>query len=188
MVLSRRERIILIGTILVVGLLVADKVIYSPVQARLAAMDAERAQLLSEVNEARSLFQRQKKLQPAWQKMLDEGFRNDTEAESRVFRALGEWSAEADLYVTSTKPDRLAGENGLKEMTFVLAGEGTLQAVAHFLWLIETSPLPIKIKQVTLGSGSNDMSLQLRLSVLYLDAEQKPSPENNEPEANHEEI
>lgn len=183
MVLSKRERVILIATVLVVGLSFVDKVIYTPVQARLREMDAERSELLSQVNEARSLFDRQKILQPAWQKMLDEGFRNDTEAESRVFRSLGEWSTETGLYVTSTKPDRLSGENGLKEMTFVLAGEGTLEAVARFLWLVETSPLPVKIKQVTLGSANeagNDMSLQLRLSALYLDTEEKASQEEGE--------
>ncbi len=177
MVLSKRERIILIGTVLVVGLFVADKAIYAPVQAKLGAMDIERAELLREVNEAKSLFEQQRKLRPAWQQMLDEGFRNDTEAESRVFRALGDWSYEADLDVTSTKPDRMTGEKGLKEMIFVLAGEGTLQAVAHFLWLVETSPLPIKIKQVTLGSSDNTMSLQLKLSALYLDPDKDSSQE-----------
>ena len=187
MVLSKRERIILIGAMLTVGLLVGEKVLYNPIETRFAEMNAERAQLFGEVNEAKSLFQRQRKLLPIWRTMMNEEFRNGTKAESQVFRALGDWSAEAGLDVTSTKPNRLAGENGLKEMTFVLAGEGTLQAVAHFLWLVETSPLPIKIKQVTLGSSDNSMSLQLGLSVLHLDADQE-STQENKLEADYEAI
>lgn len=183
MVLSKRERIILIGAILVVGLFVGEKIVYNPLEAKFTEMNAERADLLAELNEANTLFRAKKRLLPAWQQMLDEGFSSDTEAESRIFRALGDWSNEANLYVTSTKPDRMEADEGLKEMVFVLAGEGTLQAVAHFLWLIETSPLPLKIKQVTLGSGSDGMSLQLKLSALCLDPEWEPQESETEVES-----
>jgi hypothetical protein len=182
MVLSKREQVILAATIAVVGFFVAYKVIYTPVQTRLTEMDAQRSQLLSEVNEAKSLFERKRRFEPAWQKILDEGFANDTEAESRVFRELGQWSRQARLDVTSTKPDRISAEKGLKEMTFVIAGEGTPEAMAQFLWLMETSPLPVKVKQMTLSSSSesgNDMSLELRLSALYLDTDQKSSEDRN---------
>jgi len=190
MVLSKRERFILIATIAVVGLLGAERLVYKPVHARLTELDTERTRLVNEVNAARSLFNRRKRLEPKWRQMLDEGFRTATEAESRVFRALGDWQRQAGLYVTSTKPDRLDGENGLKEMTFVLAGEGTLHAVARFLWLVETSPLPVKVKQMTLSSSSEAgeaMSLQLRLSALYLDPEAEATQES-ESEVNDEEL
>ena len=47
MVLSKRERIILIVTILVVGALVADKLIFGPVKGRLDELEVRRQQLLA---------------------------------------------------------------------------------------------------------------------------------------------
>ena len=95
--------------------------------------------------------------------------------------------------LSSVKPDRLAGDKGLKEILFVVAGKGSLDAVAWFLYQAETSDLPVKVKYMQLGSTSesgSSMSLELRLSTLYLAAEEKASPKSSQPksnEADHEE-
>jgi hypothetical protein len=131
------------------------------------------------VAEAQSLFESQRRLTPRYKAMLADGFRNDTEAESRVLRALREWSDGAAVTLSSVKPERVASDNGLKEMTFVVAGKGTLRSVAQFLYEIETAALPIKVKNMQIGlasEGADSMSLQLRLSALYLG----PSPATTE--------
>lgn len=187
MVLSKRERIILIITMIVVGALIADKIILGPVSDRLDAMKVQRDQLLAEVNEAQSLFERQRLLAPRYKTMLADGFRNDTEAESRVLRALREWSDATSMTLSSVKPERVASDRGLKEMTFVVAGKGTLRSVAQFLYQIETAALPIKVKNMQLGlasEGTDSMSLQLRLSALYIGAEPESPEQQNE--ASHE--
>jgi hypothetical protein len=46
-----------------------------------------------------------------------------------------------------------------------------MRDVSQFLWQVETSSLPVKIKDIQLGSrneNADDMSLQLRLSAIYL--------------------
>ena len=190
MVLSKRERIILIVTMIVVGALIADKIVLGPVSDRLDEMKAQRDQLLAEVNEAQSLFERQRLLAPRYKTMLADGFRNDTEAESRILRALRQWSETTGVILSSVKPERVASDKGLKEMTFVVAGNGTLRSVAQLLWQIETAALPLKVKNMQLGlasEGTDSMSLQLRLSALYLGAgpetlEQKQPEVNNEDE------
>jgi Tfp pilus assembly protein PilO len=178
MVLSKRERIILIVAIAVVGLLVANLFVIDPVSRRLQRIESRRLALEAEFNEAQSLFERQRLLEPRWKTMLSAGLRSDAEAESRVARALGEWSADAGLTLSSVKPERVASDKGLKEMTFVVAGKGPLDAVAWFLYEVETAVLPIKVKNMQLGSSAESgdtMSLQLRLSALYLGVEPKPS-------------
>ena len=185
MVLSKRERIILIVTILVVGALVVDKLIFGPVKGRLDELEVRRQQLLAEVGEAQALFDQRRLLEPRYKMMLSDGFRSDTEAESRVLRALREWSQTAALTLSSVKPERVASDKGLKEMTFSVAGTGTLHSVSQFLWYIETAILPIKVKNMQLGLASesgDSMSLQLRLSALYVGAEPKRS-EEKQPEA-----
>jgi Tfp pilus assembly protein PilO len=194
MVLSKRERIIALAAILVVGALVLDRFILTPGLHRLQATGNQKQELLAQLSEAQSLFDRRGMLERKWKTMLSDGLRYDAEAESRVARALDEWSADTSLTLTSVKPDRVAGDKGLKEMAFVVAGKGRLDAVAQFLYKVETSELPIKVKDMQLGSASesgDSMSLQLRLSALYLGAEAKSSEkqgQSGQRETNNEEL
>jgi hypothetical protein len=75
-------------------------------------------------------------------------------------------------------------------MIFTVAGKGAIDSVARFLWQIETAALPIKIKDMQLGSSSelgDSMSLQLHLSALYLGIQKKQS-DTKQPEAKDEEV
>ena len=188
--LSKRERIMALVAVAVVGFLVLNKFLIGPVAGRLQQLETQKSQLLVELDEAQNLFRKRRVLEKEWKNALLEGLRNEVEAESKVGRALNEWSQEARLTLSSVKPDRVASDKGLKEMTFVVVGTGTLDAVARFLWHIETAPLPIKVKDMQLGSSNESgqsMSVQLRLSALCLGTEQKPSEDNSPREVNNEE-
>jgi len=185
----------LIVAVVAVGALVVNFFVVNPATKRLEQTENQRLQLEAEFNEAQSLFERQRLLEPRWKAMLSEGLRSDAEAETRVARALDEWAADARLTLSSVKPERVASDKGLKEMTFVVAGKGPLDAVAWFLHQVETAPLPIKVKNMQLGSSGesgDSMSLQLRLSALYLGAEPKLSEKQEQPtpssEADDEEL
>jgi len=185
MVLSKRERIIAIVTLVVVGALIADRFVLTPILNRLDQLETQKQDLLAELNEAQNLFERRRLLERKWKTMLSEGLRNDQEAESRVARALDDWSEDARLTLTSVKPEHAAGSNGMKEITFVIAGRGGLDAVAWFLYQIETAEMPVKVKDMQLGSTSeagDNMSLQLRLSAIYAGEEQKSSEKSSRPE------
>jgi Tfp pilus assembly protein PilO len=189
--LSKRERIMAILAVAVVGLLVLNKFLIGPVTGKLQQLETQKSQLLIELDEAQNLFRKRRVLEKEWKTALSEGLRNEVEAESKVGRAINVWSDEARLTLSSVKPERVASDKGLKEMTFVVVGTGTLDAVAQFLWKIETSPLPIKVKDMQLGSSNESgqsMSVQLRLSALCLGKDQKPIENNPPQEVNDEEI
>lgn len=194
MVLSKRERMILITAILAVAMLVADKFVVGPISKRREATKTQKLELQTQLENAQILFSRRRIMERKWKTLMSDGLQNDTETESKIGRALDEWSKEAMLTTSSVKPERVASDKGLKEMTFVVAGSGTLEAVSRFLWQIETAPMPIKVKDIQIGSTNEtgqSMSLQLRLSALCLDSEQKAS-QNEQKEAfqeiNDEEI
>ncbi len=187
--LSKRERIMAIMAVAVVGLLVLNKFLIGPVTGKLQEIKTQKSQLLIELDEAQNLFRKRRVLEKQWKNVLSDGLRNDVEAESKVGRALDEWSKESRLMLSSVKPDRVASDKGLQEMTFVVVGTGSLDAVARFLWQIETAPLPIKVKDMQLGSSNESgqsMSVQLRLSALCLGSEQKSSEDNLPREVNDE--
>jgi len=189
MVLSKRERTILIATLVSVGLLIANTFIIDPVLAKRDEMESQRQQLLGDLSEAELLIGNHRRMQKKWNEMLSDGLRNDEEAESKVLAALREWSGDARLSLSSIRPERISGDKGLQEMIFTVAGKGSLDSVARFLWQIETAALPVKIKDMQLGSSSESgdrMSLQLHLSALYLGA-QKPEAEVKQQEVQDEE-
>ena len=188
--LSKRERIILIAAIASVGLFVAVKFVIDPVQTKRDEMESQRQQFLGDLNEAELLIGNHARMQRKWNAMLSDGLRNATEAESRILSALREWSGAANMALSSIRPERISSNKGLEEMIFTVAGRGSLESVARFLWQIETATLPVKIRDMQLGSSSeagDSMSLQLHLSALYLGA-QKEQAEPGRPEAENEEI
>lgn len=176
--LSKREQIMAIIAVAVVGFLVLNKFIIGPVSGKLQQLETQKEQLQIELSDAHNLFQKRRILEKRWKTALYAGLRNEVEAEIKVGRAIDKWSEEAGLTLSSVKPERVASDKGLKEMTFVVVGTGTLEAVAQFLWKIETDPLPLKVKDMQLGSSNESgqsMSVQLRLSALCLGE----SSENN---------
>lgn len=193
MVLSKRERLLAIGTMLVLGALALNAIVIDPLTTMRAQTANERLELEAQVAEAQNTFERRKLLERKWKNLRAEGIRTDADAESRIARALNEWAGRTRLQVASVKPDRRTGENGMSEITFAVAGEGTLQAVASFLYQVETAELPVKVTSVTLGSRSesgDSMSLDLRISAVYVDTTPKaaePTLQPKQPEANDDE-
>ncbi len=182
--LSKRERMIVLVTLLAVGTLVADKFVRAPIANGLGELRAERHKALAEVTTAKSRLQQKQQLEQKKPSSFA-SLRSDTEAESQVAKALDKWAQDARLTLTSVKPDRMTGgDKGLKEILFVIAGKGSLDAVSWFLYQVETSELPIKVKHMQLGSTSeagDNMSLELRISTLYLAADDKSSLKQPQP-------
>jgi type II secretory pathway pseudopilin PulG len=191
MVLSKRERILALATLLVLGTLMVNSLILDPLFSRRQQAANERIDLEAQLADAQNTFDRRKLLERRWKTVL-EGMRSDTDAESRVTKALNEWSRQTRLTLTSIKPERTTADKGMREITFVVAGRGSLEAVASFLHKVETAELPVKLTTMTVGSTSesgDNMSLQLRLSTVYFgsspSSEQPTQPKP--PEANYEE-
>jgi Tfp pilus assembly protein PilO len=182
--LSKRERIIVLLAAVVVGTLLADWLVFTPALAKFRETENRKQTLLAQINEAQSLFERRRLMAGKWKAIVGDGLQNDAEVESRIVRSLDKWSQEARLTLTSLKPERLASDKGLKEMTFVVVGRGRLDAMARFLWQIETAELPVKVKDMVLGASEADesMSLELSLSALYLGAEQKSGEKKLSPQ------
>jgi Tfp pilus assembly protein PilO len=187
--LSKREQIMAIIAVSVVGFLVLNRFLIGPVVDKFRQLETQKSQLSLELGQAQNLFRKRRMLEREWENASIEGLRNEVEAESKVGRALNEWSQTSHLTLSSVKPERMASDKGLQEMTFVVVGTGTLESVARFLWQIETAPLPIKVKDMQLGSSESgqSMSVQLHLSALCLGTEQKPAENKPPQEVNQDE-
>ncbi len=173
MKLSKRETYIAAAAVAAVVLLGLDRYALTPVLESGAALEAEKERLVQELESAQRLFERRRMLGRRWDELTAGGLTDDPEeAESLVLHAMRDWADEAGLVLSSLKPERQDTDGKVREITVVAAGRGRMRAVARFLWQAETSTLPLRIREVPVGSrkeGTDDLSLQLRASTLYLE-------------------
>jgi len=179
MFLSKRERFIIAATVIVVALLVLDRYVVSPLLECCDRAAALKESKLADIQRGQDLLARNREIGPKWREMIAGGLKRDpAEAESQILHAVGDWARDAGLKMSSVKPERMPDKRSLQEISFQAAGTGPMNAVARFLWRLETSKVPIRIKELQLGSrkeGTDDLTLQLRLSTLY-QAPEPPAP------------
>lgn len=170
MVLSRRERYIVIAAAATLFLLALDRLVLTPLQTRREAMETERQRILDKLERGRNLLARRKQLLPKWQQLLDAGLKlPPQEAESQVLHAVRRWAQESGLNLSSLRTERATENKDLHEITFNVAGTGGMSAVAGLLWRIESSSMPVRVAELQLGTrkeGTDDLSVQLRVSAV----------------------
>jgi hypothetical protein len=170
MVLSKRERIIFWTTLSILLLLLIDRIVITPALAQLDAISKNKADLELEVHEMSELMRQRKTMSERWRSMLDTGLTDSpSAAESHVFHALEEWSSQCRIDLTAITPQRATAVEGLQEVSFTIAGKGSLETVGEFLWLVEQAEMPVRIASLILGStnaSGREMTLTLKISVL----------------------
>ncbi|MBP7052279.1 MAG: hypothetical protein KBE65_14800 [Phycisphaerae bacterium] len=190
MVLTKRERMLAIATLLVVGIGGLYVAVIKPLSDWRRETENEKIELEAQLQEAQDLFSRKRLLEGKWRGLLSEGMKSDADAENRIARALDEWSRQTGLSLSSMKADRSVTEKGMNEIILSVGGRGTIEAVASFLYRVETAELPVRVMNLQLGSESGDtLSLQLQLSAIYLGSVKNTSVPTSpqQPEANDEE-
>jgi len=178
MILSKRERLIMVLTLAAVSILVLDHYVLTPLLDGRSSLQARKARLQGDMEQADRLFTRRQHVDQRWRQMLTGSLKRDPgEAESQILRALGNWSEQTGLNLSSIRPERSTEKIDVREIIFHISGSGSMNSISRFVWCLETAEIPIKVKVLSLGSrkeGTDDLSLQLRFSTLYL-AVQAPS-------------
>jgi hypothetical protein len=183
MVLSRRERYIVIGTLVALGLLVLDRLVFSPLLESRSVTEAERANLAAKVSQSQALADRRGQMDSRWRAMVQAGMKEDpAEAESQIVNALSDWARESGLPPLSfPRLERQAEKRPLPEIVIQATGTGDMRGVARLLWRIQTAAIPIKVTEAQITArkeGADDLTFQLRLSTLH-----SPPPSSAAPAA-----
>lgn len=172
MVLSKRERLILIITLSIIMLFALDRFVLTPVLDARAEIQAERQRLTKEIDKASALLKQKETFGKEWEERINNGLNSDVSStESIALNALRAWAQNYGMTLSSIKPEREKGEGKMQEIIFNMACSGNMTSVGQFLWQIENTELPLRITEFQLGSREEDgkeMSLQLKLSALYL--------------------
>jgi hypothetical protein len=91
------------------------------------------------------------------------------DAESALLGRVDQWARSAGLTVSSLRPRWRDRDQRLPVLELQVAGNGTLGAVANFLYHVETSTLAVAVEHLELvphTAEGTDLGLDLRLSAL----------------------
>lgn len=175
MVLSQRELYIAIATLLVVVLFGLDRLLVSPLLAERADLDQKIAAEQQQLRKATRLLSTSRQMQRQWVRMGGDKLRQDaSEAESQVLHSVRDWAQDAGLSLSAVKPERSEKEKGFHKITLRATGAGGVGQVGRFLWRIQTADIPVRITDLQLATrreGTDDLSLQLGISTIYLPAD-----------------
>ncbi len=174
MVFSKRERIVSVLAGAALAILLLDLYVLAPLwDARNEAKD-RKAKLASEVFTADLLLDKSREMGKKWREMVAGGMKDQPqETESQILHAVDAWSKEAAMKVSSVvRQERSTGNTLLPEMCFHASGEGNLNAVAGFIWRLETAKFPLRIQSLQINSqkpGTTDLTVQVQVdfSTLY---------------------
>lgn len=174
MVLSKRERLVLVLAGVGLALVAVDRLGLEPLLRQRDQVLKDKARKASELQRTQRLLNDARQARLRWDTMSRSGMRGGpAEAEGLIQHAMIDWTQEAGLGLTLLKPDRLTEKARLPVIEFQATGTGTLNSVARLLYRIQTASIPVKVTELQISSrkeGSDELSVQLRLSTIYAPA------------------
>jgi hypothetical protein len=181
MILSKRERYIVIGTVVVVGILALDRLFLTPLIERRQETNANIRLETEKMEKATALVTNRSRVQRKWNELSGASLKGDgANAESQIIRAVNDWAQDAGLNVSSVKPERAEREKikdketQFMKITFRANATGNMAAISRFMWRLQTAKVPIRVTDVSINTrrdGVDDLSLDLGISTIYLPPE-----------------
>jgi hypothetical protein len=176
MVLTKRERTIALAALITAAVLALDRIVFSPLLARLDKLHADEKLYTDQLTNANALFQRHEAKQARWDGMVADGLKSDAaDTEDALDHAVYEWAQASGLSLKWCTPER-PSQKDRSEVVLYVAGTGRMSAVAQFLFRAQTSKLPVRPEDVEIATrreGTDDLTLTLHLSGLYFPADGK---------------
>ena len=172
MKIESRQRLLIIVALALLALLVADRLVFTPLVHSWRARTERIASLRKDVAAGTVLLQREKSLRTRWSQMRANTLPNNpSSAEQQLLKAVDAWAQESRVSVTGLTPQWKHDADEYMTLECRVDAAGDLATLSQFLFDIEKSPSAVKIDSVELTARDNagqDLALGLRLSGLVL--------------------
>lgn len=172
MAMTQRERYIGIVTLAVVGILLLDRIIVTPLMDQKADLDTKLVSARDDQASANRLFATSRRLDREWHVAAGRSLKsNESEAESQILNAIGEWVQYSGISMSATKRERTEKDKEFVKITYRATATGTMRQVGQFLWKIQTAAIPVRITDISINSrkdGTDDLAVQMGIATIYL--------------------
>ncbi len=172
MILSKREKYIALTALAAILLVSADRLILTPWLEHRRLAQQEQETMLDLLERGRLLISRRRQFSENWGEVLGSSLpESQGQAESQILHALRNWAQEATMPLTSIRPERLVEHEDMRELVFLVVGGGSMEKIAKFIWLLESSNLPVRVTEMQMTArtdGHDDLTVQLKISTLFM--------------------
>jgi len=173
MIVSRREKVILYGTITVVVLAAVNWLFIVPFESSLSEIAESESKLIERKGRIADLLHGEVRHRMKIQEIEAIIPRSSPEEMSNEFMVhLRELAEKARLQVTDSKYlDQVSVMDKYKKMVFAIRFDCDILQLKNYLYNLETSPRLLRISQLDIvqrARGSEKLSVNMRLSTLVL--------------------
>jgi hypothetical protein len=169
---KRREAILKLGALSIVGLFLLDRLVISWAVEHWKAQSIRIADLQEKVTRGRALQERSRSLRGRFAEMERTDLRSDDAlAENDVYKAVGRWASVSRISFTNLTQQWRDHDEGYRTLECRAAASGDQAALARLLFELETDPLPARVSELELTSRDaqgKQLSLSLRFTFVRL--------------------
>ena len=175
--IQNRQQLLIVLTIAVAGLFVADLVVFEPLLKMWSARQHEIASLRAQVRDGNLLVKRGDGLRSRWQDMQSNALPADTSlAGQQVLGALYNWSRSSGAEITSIMPQWKNDSTNYMTLNCRVEASGTMGTLSQFLYNVEKGPTALKVDSAEVSAHDatgQQLVLTLQISALALLQEAK---------------
>lgn len=167
-----RQRLLLVVAALVVGVLLTDRMLLTPL-TRVWKERADRiAELRQSVSQGSLLLDREEAIESRWDSMRTNSLPSDpSAAESIILRSFERWSQESRISLSSVKPVWIPVDEKYMTLECRADGFGSIDGITRFLYELEKDPLAFKVQSMSITAKDKEgsqLALAVQLSGLVL--------------------
>jgi hypothetical protein len=170
-VMSQRERYIVIGTLGVVALFALDYLFLSPQIERYKALNDQITTDLVQVDHNNKVFKRARESKQKWAEMTAGALKRDASTtESQLIDSIGQWAQDARMSV-SYKPERTEKQKDFVKVTYRATCNGSMSQLRTSLLHVQRATIPIRITDLQVSSrpeGTDALQISMGISTVYL--------------------
>ncbi|MGA3179912.1 MAG: hypothetical protein ABSF38_06180 [Verrucomicrobiota bacterium] len=169
-----REKYLLIGVAVCVGLYLLNLIVISPMYAVWEARQKKIADLRKSIESGKVMVRRADLIEQRWNHMyVNTLSANPTAAESQLFRAFSGWAGSSGVVLVGQKPESKDSDDpdNYKNEEWRADVTGNVQQIERFLYAVESSPMGLKVEEVELNTRDDygtQFALGLTVSGLIL--------------------
>jgi len=175
--IKNRQQMLVIVAAVVFGLLVADKLVITPLTKAWKTRAERIADLRKKVDDGVKLIEREQVLNDRWAQMRTNALpKEQSRAEQQVLNAFDKWSQDARISVNSVTPQWRRDRDDLLTLQCRVDAAGSIGTLAKFLYNVERDPMALRIESLEIAARDKDgqnLSLGLQIGGLVLNGEEK---------------
>jgi Tfp pilus assembly protein PilO len=169
---KNRQQILLIVILILVGLWIANEIVFSRVAKVWKARAASIADLRVQLEQSRSLLEREQVVRSRWEYLRRNSLPPDASAaEQKFFQSVNKWAGDSGVTINAITPQRKRDSEDYRTYQARVEAKGSLPALSRFLFELEKDPLAMKLEAVELAARDKDgreLALGLQVSALVL--------------------